>query len=56
MLISGTVLAASVDGETWHYGVGYTGTYGYSNYHHPNRSHTARRSFLVMWRNLWAKL
>lgn len=36
-----TALAVSVAGGTWNYGVGYTGTYGYSNYHHPSRSHTA---------------
>ncbi|MBA5813371.1 lactococcin 972 family bacteriocin [Leuconostoc lactis] len=33
--------AAQVGGGTWYFGVGYTGTYGYSNYHHPSRSHTA---------------
>lgn len=38
---AGSVFAASVSGGTWHYGVGFTGTYGYSNYHHPSRSHTA---------------
>ena len=32
--------AAQVGGGTWHFGVGYTGTYGYSNYYHPSRSHT----------------
>lgn len=41
LLYSGTTFAASVAGGTWNYGVGYTGTYGYSNYHHPSRSHTA---------------
>lgn len=35
------VLADFVDGGEWHYGVGWTGTYGYSNYHHPTLSHTA---------------
>lgn len=34
------VLAASVGGGTWNYGVGYTGTYGYSNYYHPSRLHS----------------
>lgn len=41
LFVSGTAFAASVAGGTWHYGVGYTGTYGYSNYYHPSRSHTA---------------
>lgn len=41
LISTSSALAASVDGGTWHYGVGYTGTYGYSNYHHPDYSHTA---------------
>lgn len=41
LLTTGAVFAVSVAGGTWNYGVGYTGTYGYSNYHHPSRSHTA---------------
>lgn len=31
--------AANVGGGTWNYGVGWTGTFGYSNYHHATRFH-----------------
>lgn len=61
LLVSGTAFAASVAGGTWHYGVGYTGTYGYSNYYHPSRSHTAsvKQGKLVNTQRqgagLWAK-
>lgn len=41
LLLPATVFAAFVDGGEWHYGVGWTGTYGYSNYYHGSRSHTA---------------
>ena len=41
LITSITALAAHVDGGEWHYGVGWTGTYGYSNYYHPTKSHTA---------------
>lgn len=41
LLVSTNVFAAFVDGGEWHYGVGWTGTYGYSNYLHHGRSHTA---------------
>ncbi|MBD9367022.1 lactococcin 972 family bacteriocin [Leuconostoc mesenteroides] len=37
-----TVMAANVGGGVWNFGVGYTGTYGYSNYYHPSRSHMAQ--------------
>ena len=32
---------ASPDGGTWNYGVGWSATFGYSDYLHPSRSHTA---------------
>ncbi len=41
LMVSTVAFADFVDGGEWHYGVGWTGTYGYSNYHHPTRSHTA---------------
>ncbi|MGQ7483370.1 lactococcin 972 family bacteriocin [Streptococcus suis] len=40
LMVSTVAFADFVDGGEWHYGVGWTGTYGYSNYHHPTRSHT----------------
>lgn len=39
--VSSVALAAWVGGGTWNYGVGYLGTYGYSNYHHSSKRHTA---------------
>ena len=34
-------LAEWADGGQWNYGVGWTGTFGYSDYLHSTRSHTA---------------
>lgn len=41
--ISTVALAATAypDGGTWNYGVGWNGTFGYSDYFHPSRSHTS---------------
>lgn len=61
-LVASTVVFADyVDGGEWHYGVGWTGTYGYSNYHHPSRSHTAtvrngnQENSQRQGANVWAK-
>ncbi|WP_314208712.1 lactococcin 972 family bacteriocin [Vagococcus salmoninarum] len=35
------VLAAEVGGGTWNYGVGWSGTFGYSNYYHGTKTHSA---------------
>lgn len=34
-------MAANVGGGEWHFGVGWTGTYGYSNYLHHGKWHSA---------------
>lgn len=39
--LSAKALAVSVAGGTWNYGVGWNGTFGFSYYHHPSRSHKA---------------
>jgi len=41
LLATTNALAVWVDGGQWNYGVGWTGTFGYSDYLHPTRSHTA---------------
>ena len=41
LLATTNALAVWVDGGQWNYGVGWTGTFGYSDYLHSTRSHTA---------------
>ncbi|MFR7346251.1 lactococcin 972 family bacteriocin [Streptococcus pneumoniae] len=41
ILASTSVLAVWVDGGQWNYGVGWSGNFGYSDYLHFTRSHTA---------------
>ena len=41
ILATTNALAEWVDGGQWNYGVGWTGTFGYSDYLHSTRSHTA---------------
>ena len=41
ILATTNALAVWVDGGQWNYGVGWTGTFGYSDYLHSTRSHTA---------------
>ena len=41
ILANTNALAEWVDGGQWNYGVGWTGTFGYSDYLHSTRSHTA---------------
>ena len=41
ILATTNALAVWVDGGQWNYGVGWTGTVGYSDYLHSTRSHTA---------------
>ena len=41
LLATTNVLAVWVGGGQWNYGVGWTGTFGYSDYLHSTRSHTA---------------
>lgn len=41
ILATTNALAVQVDGGQWNYGVGWTGTFGYSDYLHSTRSHTA---------------
>ena len=41
ILATTNALAELVDGGQWNYGVGWTGTFGYSDYLHSTRSHTA---------------
>ena len=41
ILATTNALAVWVDGGQWDYGVGWTGTFGYSDYLHSTRSHTA---------------
>lgn len=41
ILASTSVLAVWVDGGQWNYGVGWSGNFGYSDYLHSTRSHTA---------------
>ena len=41
ILATTNALAEWVDGCQWNYGVGWTGTFGYSHYLHSTRSHTA---------------
>ncbi len=54
-------LAADVGGREWHYGVGYTGTYGYSNYYHETKKHSATVSSdtktvtVTQKKDIWAK-
>lgn len=36
-----TVLAVNVGGGEWNYGVGWSGTFGYSDYYHGSRNHTS---------------
>lgn len=58
--ISGTALAENIAGGTWNYGVGWTGTYGYSNYYHGSRTHSAsvkngnRTVKVTEGRGIWA--
>ena len=39
--VGSAVMAASVGGGTWNYGVGLTGTFGYSDYLHNSKTHSA---------------
>ena len=41
ILATTNALAVWVEGGQWNYGVGWTGTFGYSDYLHSARSHTA---------------
>lgn len=41
ILATTNALAVWVEGGQWNYGVGWTGTFGYSDYLHSTRSHTA---------------
>ena len=41
ILATTNALAEWVDGGQWNYGVGWTGTFGYSDYLHSTWSHTA---------------
>ena len=41
ILATTNALAEWVDGGQWNYGVGWTGTFGYSDYLHSTRSQTA---------------
>ncbi|HEU3317172.1 TPA: lactococcin 972 family bacteriocin [Streptococcus pneumoniae] len=41
ILASTSVLAVWVDGGQWNSGVGWSGNFGYSDYLHSTRSHTA---------------
>ena len=43
MGISGVALAASqfVGGGQWNYGIGWTGNFGYSDYYHSTKKHSA---------------
>lgn len=41
LAVSGSALAASVGGGTWNYGVGWSGTFGYSDYLHNTKKHSA---------------
>lgn len=41
ILASTSVLAVWVDGGQWNYGVGWSGNFGYSDYLHSTRYHTA---------------
>ena len=41
ILATTNALAVWVDGGQWNYRVGWTGTFGYSDYLHSTRSHTA---------------
>ena len=41
ILATTNALAVWVDGGQWNYGVGWTETFGYSDYLHSTRSHTA---------------
>lgn len=41
ILATTNALAVWVDGGQWNYGVGWTGTFGYSDYLYSTRSHTA---------------
>lgn len=41
ILATTNALAVWVDGGQWNYGVGWTGTFGDSDYLHSTRSHTA---------------
>lgn len=36
-----TAFAASVGGGTWNYGIGITGTFGYSDYYHAKNTHSS---------------
>ena len=40
ILATTNALAVWVEGGQWNYGVGWTGTFGYSDYLHSTRSHT----------------
>ena len=41
ILATTNALAVWVEGGQWNYGVGWTGSFGYSDYLHSTRSHTA---------------